>query len=50
MSVVKGNYGYFGFLNVFNTGTDLVSVQLVLSENGEDDNWQRLNGQAGNTY
>jgi hypothetical protein len=44
MSVVKGNYGYFGFLNVFNTGTDLVSVQLVWSENGEDNNWQRLNG------
>ena len=44
MSVVKGNYGFFGFLNVFNTGTDLVSVQLVWSENGKDDNWQRLNG------
>lgn len=41
MSVVKGNFGYFGFMNVFDTQTDLVSVQLVWSENGED-NFKRL--------
>lgn len=42
MSVVKGLRGYLGFLNVFNTGTDLVGVQLVWSPNGEDD-WERIN-------
>lgn len=41
MSVIHGNYGYFGFLNVFNTSTDHVGVQLVFSENGKD-GWQRL--------
>ena len=42
MSVVKTASGFWGFLNVFNTETDLVSVQLIFSTNGKD-NWQRLN-------
>lgn len=42
VSVIKTPKGYYGFLNVFDPISDLVEVQLIYSQNGED-NWERLN-------